>query len=86
MDGAYDSDELKPAEQALDNICQSLGLTNEEAGMLGQVLESMGIIKPEVDDSEVKQAKTDAEEIKQTYDNLGDSTVSINADVSGEEL
>lgn len=85
LDGAYDSDELKPAEQALDNICQSLGLTNEEAGMLGQVLESMGIIKPEVDDSEVKQAKTDAEEIKQTYDNLGDSTVSINADVSGED-
>ena len=85
LDGAYDSDELKPAEQALDNICQSLGLTNEEAGLLGQVLESMGIIKPEVDDSEVKQAKTDAEETKQTYNNLGDSTVSINADVSGED-
>lgn len=85
FDGAYDSDELKPAEQALDNICQSLGLTSEEAGLIGQVLESMGIIKPEVDDSEVKQAKTDAEETKQTYDNLGDSTVSINADVSGED-
>lgn len=85
FDGAYDSDELKPAEQALDNICQSLGLTSEEAGLLGQVLESMGIIKPEVDDSDVKQAKTDAEETKQTYDNLGDSTVSINADVSGED-
>lgn len=85
LDGAYDSDELKPAEQALDNICQSLGLTSKEAGLLGQVLESMGIIKPEVDDSEVKQAKTDAEETKQTYDNLGDSTVSINADVSGED-
>lgn len=85
LDGTYDSDELKPAEQALDNICQSLGLTSEEAGLLGQVLESMGIIKPEVDDSEVKQAKTDAEETKQTYDNLGDSTVSINADVSGED-
>lgn len=85
LDGAYDSDELKPAEQALDNICQSLGLTSEEAGLLGQVLESMGIIKPEVDDSEVKQAKTDAEETKQTYDNLGDSTVSINADVYGED-
>ena len=85
LDGAYDSDELKPAEQALDNICQSLGLTSEEAGLLGQVLESMGIIKPEVDDSEVKQAKTDAEETKQTYDNLGDSTVAINADVSGED-
>ena len=85
FDGAYDSDELKPAEQSLDNICQSLGLTSEEAGLLGQVLESMGIIKPEVDDSEVKQAKTDAEETKQTYDNLGDSTVSINADVSGED-
>ena len=85
FDGAYDSDELRPAEQALDNICQSLGLTSEEAGLLGQVPESMGIIKPEVDDSEVKQAKTDAEETKQTYDNLGDSTVSINADVSGED-
>ena len=85
FDGAYDSDELKPAEQALDNICQSLGLTSEEAGLLGQVLESMGIIKPEVDDSDVKQAKTDAEETKQIYDNLGNSTVSINADVSGED-
>lgn len=85
FDGAYDSEELKPAEQAMDGLIKSFGLTKEEASGLWQVLESMGIIKPEVDDSAVKQAKEDVEETRQTYENLDGSTVSIEADVSGTE-
>lgn len=85
FDGKYDSDELKPAEQALDNLSKSFGLTNDEAAELGKVLAAIGLTKPEVDDSEVKEAKTDAEDTKQTYDNLDGSTVSITADVSGQE-
>lgn len=46
-DGAYDSEELKPAEQALDTIAQTFGLTNEEAAQLGVLLESIGKIKPD---------------------------------------
>ena len=46
-DGAYDSEELKPAEQALDTIAQTFGLTNDEAAQLGVLLESIGKIKPD---------------------------------------
>lgn len=46
-DGAYDSEELKSAEQALDTIAQTFGLTNDEAAQLGVLLESIGKIKPD---------------------------------------
>lgn len=48
-DGAYDSEELKPAEQALDSITQALGLSNDEAAQLVGTLEAMGLIQPEID-------------------------------------
>ena len=83
LDGAYDSDELKPAEQALDNICQSLGLTSEEAGLLGQVLESMGIIKPEVDDSDIEKAGETADTTSEKVQSLKDlqSSGDISSDI-----
>ena len=83
FDGAYDSDELKPAEQALDNICQSLGLTSEEAGLFGQVLESMGIIKPEVDDSDIEKAGETADTTSEKVQSLKDlqSSGDISSDI-----
>lgn len=83
FDGAYDSDELKPAEQALDNICQSLGLTSEEAGLLGQVLESMGVIKPEVDDSDIEKAGETADTTSEKVQSLKDlqSSGDISSDI-----
>lgn len=54
-DGAYDDtfEGAKEAEQALDNIVSSLGLSTEEAQMLATVLEAMGLIEPKVDTSQM---------------------------------
>lgn len=97
FDGAYDSDELKPAEQALDTICQSLGLSEDEASQLGQVLEAMGVIKPEVDDSDIEKAgetvDTTSEKVQSLKDlqSSGDISSDIEldfdtADMSADEL
>lgn len=97
FDGAYDSDELKPAEQALDTICQSLGLSKDEASQLGQVLEAMGVIKPEVDDSDIEKAgetaDTTSEKVRSLKDlqSSGDISSDIEldfdtADMSADEL
>ena len=45
FDGKYDSDTLQPAEQALDNIAKTLGLSKEEATQLVNVLADMGKIQ-----------------------------------------
>lgn len=45
FDGKYDSDTLQPAEQALDNIVKTLGLSKEEATQLVNVLADMGKIQ-----------------------------------------
>lgn len=45
FDGKYDSDTLQPAEQALDNIVKTLGLSKEEAMQLVNVLADMGKIQ-----------------------------------------
>lgn len=39
FDGKYDSDELKPAEQALDSLKEKFQLTDEQAQMLGKVFD-----------------------------------------------
>lgn len=62
FDGKYDSDELKPAEQALDSLKEKFQLTDEQAQMLGKVFESMGVLKPETDTSDVDKVKDDAKE------------------------
>lgn len=62
FDGKYDSDELKPAEQALDSLKEKFQLTDEQAQMLGKVFESMGVLKPETDTSDVAKVKDDAKE------------------------
>lgn len=83
LDGAYDSDELKPAEQALDTICQSLGLSKDEASQLGQVLEAMGVIKPEVDDSDIEKAGETADTTSEKVQSLKDlqSSGDISSDI-----
>lgn len=83
FDGAYDSDELKPAEQALDTICQSLGLSKDEASQLGQVLEAMGVIKPEVDDSDIEKAGETADTTSEKVQSLKDlqSSGDISSDI-----
>lgn len=83
FDGAYDSDELKPAEQALDTICQSLGLSKDEASQLGQVLEAMGVIKPEVDDSDIEKAGETADITSEKVQSLKDlqSSGDISSDI-----
>lgn len=83
FDGAYDSDELKPAEQSLDTICQSLGLSKDEASQLGQVLEAMGVIKPEVDDSDIEKAGETADTTSEKVQSLKDlqSSGDISSDI-----
>lgn len=83
FDGAYDSDELKPAEQALDSICQTLGLSKDEASQLGQVLEAMGVIKPEVDDSDIEKAGETADTTSDKVQSLKDlqSSGDISSDI-----
>lgn len=44
-DGVYDSEQLKPAEQALDSLQKEFGLTAEEASQLVNVLADMGVLK-----------------------------------------
>ena len=83
FDGAYDSAELKPAEQALDTIYQSLGLSKDEASQLGQVLEAMGVVKPEVDDSDIEKAGETADTTSEKVQSLKDlqSSGMINPDI-----
>ena len=71
FDSKYDSDELKPAEQALDSLKEKFQLTDEQAQMLGKVFESMGVLKPETDTSDVDKVKDDA---KEAVDDLNEIT------------
>lgn len=71
FDDKYDSDELKPAEQALDSLKEKFQLTDEQAQMLGKVFESMGVLKPETDTSDVDKVKDDA---KEAVDDLNEIT------------
>lgn len=68
FDGAYDSNQLEPAEKALDSLVESLGLTNEEAEMLPQLLEATGMIKPEVDTSDIEKAATEGENAQKSLE------------------
>lgn len=68
FDKAYDSDQLEPAEKALDSLVESLGLTNEEAEMLPQLLEATGMIKPEVDTSDIEKAATEGENAQKSLE------------------
>lgn len=88
FDGAYDSDELKPAEQALDQLGTELGLTAEEMALLPQVLEAMGIIKPETDNSDIDETNEKLDKTKESVGNLQNmegSSFDLNVDVTGEE-
>lgn len=97
FDGKYDSEELKPAEQALDDLAKSFELTDDEAAQLGKVLAAIGVTKPEVDDSDIEKAgetaDTTSEKVKSLKDlqSSGDISSDIEldfdtADMSADEL
>lgn len=80
----YDSDDtgLRKAEDALQMLSDTYGLTKDQ---LLEGLEGLGQLKPEVDDSDMEKAKSDAEETKNIYDNLDGSTSTLNVDLSNED-
>ena len=80
----YDSDDtgLRKAEDALQMLSDTYGLTKDQ---LLEGLEGLGQLKPEIDDSDMEKAKSDAEETKNVYDNLDGSTSIIDVDFSNED-
>ncbi len=67
FDEKYGSNALKPAEQALDNIVKTLGLSKEEATQLVNVLADMGKIQLNPDEKYGSNALKPAE---QALDNI----------------
>lgn len=83
FDGKYDSEELKPAEQALDDLAKSFELTDDEAAQLGKVLAAIGMTKPEVDDSNIEKAGETADATSEKVQSLKDlqSSGDISSDI-----
>lgn len=83
FDGKYDSEELKPAEQALDDLANSFELTDDEAAQLGKVLAAIGMTKPEVDDSNIEKAGETADATSEKVQSLKDlqSSGDISSDI-----
>lgn len=83
FDGKYDSEELKPAEQALDDLAKSFELTDDEAAQLGKVLAAIGMTKPEVDDSDIEKAGETADTTSEKVQSLKDlqSSGDISSDI-----
>ena len=80
FDGAYDSEDLKPAEQALDSICQTLGLSKEEASQLVKVLEGMDIINS--DNSSFNATNDELTQAQEKLNELTGTDYKFNFDTS----
>lgn len=78
-DGAYNVEGMEQAEDALQNLADQAGLTKDQ---LVQALEGLGILKPEVDSSEIEEAGEKAEETSADLQNLSGSKYTIEADLS----
>ena len=78
-DGAYNVEGMEQAEDALQNLADQAGLTKDQ---LVQALEGLGVLKPEVDSSEIEEAGEKAEETSADLQNLSGSTYTIEADLS----
>lgn len=78
-DGAYNVEGMEQAEDALQNLANQAGLTKDQ---LVQALEGLGVLKPEVDSSEIEEAGEKAEETSADLQNLSGSTYTIEADLS----
>lgn len=78
-DGAYNVEGMEQAEDALQNLADQAGLTKDQ---LVQALEGLGVLKPEVDSSEIEEAGEKAEETSADLQNLSGSKYTIEADLS----
>lgn len=78
-DGAYNVEGMEQAEDALQNLANQAGLTKDQ---LVQALEGLGVLKPEVDSSEIEEAGEKAEETSADLQNLSGSKYTIEADLS----
>lgn len=78
-DGAYNVEGMEQAEDALQNLAAQAGLTKDQ---LVQALEGLGVLKPEVDSSEIEEAGEKAEETSADLQNLSGSKYTIEADLS----
>ena len=78
-DGAYNVEGMEQAEDALQDLANQAGLTKDQ---LVQALEGLGVLKPEVDSSEIEEAGEKAEETSADLQNLSGSTYTIEADLS----
>ena len=78
-DGAYNVEGMEQAEDALQNLATQAGLTKDQ---LVQALEGLGVLKPEVDSSEIEEAGEKAEETSADLQNLSGSKYTIEADLS----
>ena len=78
-DGAYNVEGMEQAEDALQDLANQAGLTKDQ---LVQALEGLGVLKPEVDSSEIEEAGEKAEETSADLQNLSGSKYTIEADLS----
>lgn len=78
-DGAYNVEGMEQAEDALQDLANQAGLTKDQ---LVQALEGLGVLKPEVDSSEIEEAGEKAEETSTDLQNLSGSKYTIEADLS----
>lgn len=81
-DGAYNVEGMEQAEDALQNLADQAGLTKNQ---LVQALEGLGVLKPEVDSSEIEEAGEKAEETHTVLENMDGSTTTLNADLSNAD-
>ena len=81
-DGAYNVEGMEQAEDALQNLADQAGLTKDQ---LVQALEGLGVLKPEVDSSEIEEAGEKAEETHKVLENMDGSTTTLNADLSNAD-
>lgn len=81
-DGAYNVKGMEQAEDALQNLADQAGLTKNQ---LVQALEGLGVLKPEVDSSEIEEAGEKAEETHTVLENMDGSTTTLNADLSNAD-
>lgn len=89
FDGQYVSDNLREAEDALDGLTASLGLSNEEAQMLVTVLEAAGVLAPtiQLDYEETEEAKTGLEVLKNLQKvGIIDAEVDLEADTANMSI
>lgn len=85
-DGAYNVEGMEQAEDALQDLANQAGLTKDQ---LVQALEGLGVLKPEVDSSEIEELKASAdsalEDVKQLQSD-GKINSKIDLDIDADSM